>query len=107
VLAPTDGNHGATLARRLFDCATVRGAESIGFHGGKLETGGPADFFTVALDDASIAGSSPDDLLANIVFSLARTAVCDVVVAGKQIIHDGRHRNQEEIVKQFARTLPG
>ena len=34
----------------------------------------PADFFTVDLDDPSIAGSSPDDLLANIVFSLSRTA---------------------------------
>ncbi|HEX6717642.1 MAG TPA: formimidoylglutamate deiminase [Pyrinomonadaceae bacterium] len=91
VLAPTDDDSSSALARRLFECATINGAESIGFNGGKLEPGAPADFFTVDLDDLSIAGSSADDLLANIVFSLARTAVRDVVVAGKQIVKDGKH----------------
>ena len=77
--------------RDLFDCATISGARSIGFGGGRLEPGAPADFFTVDLDDPSIAGSSPEDLLANIVFSLSRTAVRDVVVAGKRIVEDGKH----------------
>ena len=80
----------SALARRLFDCATVRGAESIGFNGGKLEVGAPADFFTVDLDDVSIAGSSREDLLATIVFSLARTAIRDVVVGGKKIKTDDK-----------------
>ena len=88
VLAPIDDDTSSALARRLFDCATTRGAESIGFNGGKLEPGAPADFFTVDLDDPSIAGSSPEDLLATIVFSLARTAVRDVVVGGKRIKTD-------------------
>jgi formimidoylglutamate deiminase len=64
------------LAERLFDCATINGAASIGFEGGRIKPGAPADFFTVDLNDLSIAGSSPDDLLTNIVFSLARTARC-------------------------------
>jgi len=101
VLAPHDDGDRAALARRLFDCATVNGAKSIGFGGGKLETGAPADFFTVDLDDPSIGGSSIDDLLANIVFSLSRAAVRDVVVAGKQIVENGRHRDQELIVETF------
>ena len=62
-------------AALLFDCATVNGARSIGASGGALEAGKPADFFTVALDDPSIAGASPDDLLSSIVFaSRARRA---------------------------------
>ena len=85
VLAPVDDNTSSALARRLFDCATVSGAESIGFNGGRLEPGAPADFFTVDLDDLSIAGSSVEDLLANIVFSLSRTAIRDVVVAGNEV----------------------
>jgi formimidoylglutamate deiminase len=89
VLAPVNDDSSSALARRLFDCATVRGAESIGFNGGKLEPGAPADFFTVDLNDLSIAGASPEDLLANIVFSLSRTAIRDVVVGGKQIINHG------------------
>jgi len=80
------------LARKLFDCATVSGAMSIGLHGGgKIEAGSPADFFTVDLDDLSIAGATADSLLTNIVFSLSRTAVRDVVVGGKQIISHGLH----------------
>jgi formimidoylglutamate deiminase len=58
---------------------------SIGFDGGTLEPGAPADFFTVDLDDLSIAGCAVEDLLANIVFSLSRTAIREVVVAGKQV----------------------
>ena len=91
VLAPADDTSSSALARRLFDCATVSGAESIGFDGGKLEPGAPADFFTVDLDDLSIAGCAVEDLLANIVFSLSRTAVRDVVVGGKRIIEDRNH----------------
>src|SRR5215510_5822865 len=89
VLAPANDATSSALARRLFDCATINGAESIGFDGGKLEVGAPADFFTVDLDDLSIAGCTVEDLLANIVFSLSRTAVRDVVVAGKQIVERG------------------
>lgn len=83
VLAPN--NEPNSLARCLFDCATVNGAKAIGFDGGKLEPGAPADFFTVDLNDPSIAGASVDDLLTNIVFSLSRTAIRDVVVGGKQL----------------------
>jgi formimidoylglutamate deiminase len=89
------------LARRLFECATTSGAVSIGYEGGTLEPGAPADFFTVDLDDPSIAGSTVDNLLANIVFSLSRTAVRDVIVGGKQIVADGRHAQQDEIVASF------
>jgi formimidoylglutamate deiminase len=80
------------LAEKLFDCATINGAASIGFDGGRIAPGAPADFFTVDLNDLSIAGASVDDLLTNIVFSLARTAVRDVVVAGKRIVEDGKHQ---------------
>ena len=91
VLAPADDTSSSALARRLFDCATVNGAKSIGYDGGRLEPGAPADFFTVDLDDPCIAGSSPEDLLATIVFSLSRAAVREVVVGGKTIVEDGRH----------------
>ena len=74
------------LAQRLFDCATVSGAASIGFDGGRIAAGAPADFFTVDLNDPSIAGAAVDDLLTNIVFSLSQRAVRDVIVGGRQIL---------------------
>jgi len=89
-------------ARLLFECATVNGARSIGAPGGTLEPGKAADFFTVALDDPSIAGASLDDLLSSIVFSVSRAAVREVVVSGKPIVSAGRHLIQEEIVERFS-----
>jgi formimidoylglutamate deiminase len=85
VLTPENTTGSSALAASLFACATINGAKAIGFNGGKLEPGAPADFFTVDLNDFSIAGATPDDLLANIVFSLSRTAIRDVVVNGKQL----------------------
>jgi formimidoylglutamate deiminase len=101
VLASAEADGHSVLAARLFDCATMSGAASINAPSGSLETGRPADFFTVNLDDPSIAGASDGDLLSNIVFSLTKTAVRDVVVGGKRIVEDGRHQQQEEIVKRF------
>ncbi|HSK63817.1 MAG TPA: formimidoylglutamate deiminase [Pyrinomonadaceae bacterium] len=103
VLAPVNEIDESALARRLFDCATISGATSIGCDGGTLEPGAPADFFTVDLDDPSIAGSTTENLLANIVFSLSRTAIKDVVVGGTRIVADGAHAQQEQIVNGFRR----
>jgi formimidoylglutamate deiminase len=91
----------SALAASLFECATVNGARSLQCAGGALEPERAADFFTVDLNDPSIAGASEDDLLSSIVFSLSRTAVKDVVVGGERIVEDGRHAQQEEIVERF------
>jgi formimidoylglutamate deiminase len=101
VLSPEEDDSRSALAARLFDCATINGATSIGASGGTLAAGRPADFFTVDLDDPSIAGAAEDDLLSGIVFGLSRTAIRDVVVAGKQIVSEGRHKDQDEIVSRF------
>src|SRR6185369_7854022 len=98
VLASANDEGRSALAERLFDCATINGAASINAPDGKLDAGCAADFFTVDLNDPSIASASSDDLLSAIVFSLSRTAIKDVVVAGKRIVEDGRHADQEEIL---------
>src|SRR5271156_4599371 len=84
-----------TLATRLFDCATVHGAHALGVPTGL------ADFFTVDLDDVSIAGHSGEDLLPLAVFSLNRSAIRDVMVNGRWVVRDGKHPLQEEIVSRF------
>jgi formimidoylglutamate deiminase len=89
------------LAARLLDCATINGARSIGSPDGSLEPGKAADFFTIDLDDPSIAGASTDDLLSSIVFSMSRAAVREVVVGGKPIVSEGRHLIQEDVVERF------
>ena len=88
-------------ASQLFDCATINGARSLGAHGGALEAGKPSDFFTVDLNDPSIAGASPDQLLSNIVFASPRAAVREVVVNGKPIVSEGQHLVQEDVIERF------
>jgi len=87
---------------RLFESATESGARSLGSPGGALEIGRAADFFTIDLNDCSVAGASRESLLAHVVFSLERTAVRDVCVAGELVVRDGRHPLQEKIVREFA-----
>jgi len=103
---PADGAGPAgpsALAARLFACTTRHGAASLQAPGGSLEPGRAADFFTVALDDPAIAGATDDTLLANLVFAGGRSAIRDVVIGGREIVRDGRHPQQEEIGRQFAR----
>jgi formimidoylglutamate deiminase len=77
------------LARRLYRFASAAGMASLGIPGGTLAPGEPADFLVVNLDDPSIAGASAGDLLTLVVFSMARTAVRDVYVAGTAVVLDG------------------
>ncbi|HEY6188267.1 MAG TPA: formimidoylglutamate deiminase [Pyrinomonadaceae bacterium] len=97
-----EGASPGSIAGRLLDCATIHGAESIGTDGGKLAPGSPADFFTVDLDDPSIAGAGADDLLPCIVFALGRAGVREVFVGARPVIEDGRHAAAPEIVRKFA-----
>ncbi len=92
----------SALATRLFECATVAGARSIGAHSGAFEPGSAADFFAVDLEDPSVAGAAAEDLLPSVVFSLSRAAVREVFVGGRPVVEEGRHAAQEEIVSRFA-----
>jgi len=89
------------LAHRLMHYATIGGAEALGFDGGALAAGRPADFFAMNLDDPSIAGNSSANLLPMVVFGLDRQAIRDVVVGGKHIYKDGSHPVAGEIVAQY------
>lgn len=85
-----------SAAARLFDCATVHGARALGRAGSNA-----ADFFTVDLDDVSVAGAGGNDLLPMVVFGLQRSAIRDVWVGGQRVVTDGRHALQQEIVARY------
>jgi formimidoylglutamate deiminase len=99
--AVLDGRGSQSLAHLLFHCATLSGARSLHLSTGALRPGAPADFFTVSLSDSSIAGSLPDELLTNIVFSMSPRAIRDVAVHGTLAVTDGRHPAEHEIVARF------
>lgn len=103
VLSEPNEESRSALATTLFDSATINGARSLGGRCGELSLDQHCDFFTVDLNDPSIAGAPTDDLLSVIIFSLGRSAIRDVVVNGKQIVSEGQHTDQDEIVTRFAK----
>ena len=96
-----DGIDGQELSARLFRCATANGANALGCNAGEFEPGKLADFFTVDLNDVSIAGDSREDLLAAIVFGMRTAAVADVCVGGRLVVRDHRHPQQQEILNEY------
>jgi formimidoylglutamate deiminase len=102
--AVLDGRKGESLPALLFDFATQTGARSLHVETGLLKPGKPADFFAVDLSDCSIAGSLPEELLTNIVFSMSRSAVSEVVINGRLVIDQKRHAMQDDIIAAFQRV---
>jgi formimidoylglutamate deiminase len=108
--AVLDQIDGRAIASRLFDCATVHGAQALGIKSGSLSPGEYGDMVSIDLADISVAGHTPEGLLSLIVFGANRTAIRDVVVNGKMILQDGKHPREEEIVnryRQLYRTVWG
>jgi formimidoylglutamate deiminase len=91
----------SSLAARLFECASSAGARSVAANAGEFSTGKAADFFTVDLNDPSVAGASAEDLLSSIVFSLSRAAVRETAVGGRLVVEGARHSAQDDIVSRF------
>src|SRR5260370_38275430 len=77
------------LSQMLYETASKSGATSLGHSGGELAVGKPADFVSIDLDDPSIAGADEKTLAANVVFSLERTAIKEVYVAGRPLVAEG------------------
>ena len=96
-----DGIDGQELSARLFRSATANGANALDCEAGEFEPGKLADFFTVDLNDVSIAGDSREDLLATIVFGMRTAAVADVCVGGRFVVRDHDHPQQQEILNQY------
>ena len=76
------------LGAKLYSIASEGGMRSLGIDGGALRPGEPADFIVVDLDDPAIAGASREDLMAQVVFGLERTAIAETWVAGRRLALD-------------------
>lgn len=96
-----DGIEGEEMSARLFRCATANGAASLKCDAGDLAPGKLADFFTIDLNDPSVAGADEENLLAAMIFGMSRSAIADVAVGGKLIVRDRRHAAQQEILNQY------
>ena len=80
-------------AADLLRAATSDGHAVLGWsEAGRLQAGGLADFVTVALDSVRLSGWAPATLLESVVFAASAPDVTDVVVGGRRVVEQGRHR---------------
>jgi formimidoylglutamate deiminase len=70
------------LGPALFACATTAGATSLGLRAGVIEPGAMADFFTVDLTHATLAGWTPETLLDSFILGGSVGAIDSVCVGG-------------------------
>jgi formimidoylglutamate deiminase len=69
---------------------------------GKADLQPEPDFFTVDLDDPSLAGADEKSLMSQVIFGCGRSAIREVSVGGQRIVEGGHHALQEEVIRQFA-----
>ena len=87
------GTRGIHRASALLGAASEAGYASLGWPGGgRIAVGAPADFVTVGLDSVRLAGTSMENALDALVFAGSAADVHHVVVGGRVIVADGRHR---------------
>jgi formiminoglutamate deiminase len=76
----------------LLSAATLNGYSALGWPGGgRLESGAPADFATVAIEGVRLAGTTARSAIASAVFSATAADVAHVVVGGEVVVRDGQH----------------
>ncbi|MCI0363105.1 MAG: formimidoylglutamate deiminase [Phycisphaerales bacterium] len=77
-----------SVGRKLFEAATINGARSLGVKTGRIQEGFAADFFTIDLTAASLAGWTNETLLDSFVFGSGNEAVAETCAAGRWINSD-------------------
>ena len=89
----------------LLAAATASGMDALGWDAGHLAPGRLADLVTVGLDSVRLAGARPADAADHLVFAATAADVTSVVVAGRQVVEDGRHLLVDDVGAALARAI--
>jgi formimidoylglutamate deiminase len=99
------GEHDGSTGANLLAHAMLGGRRALGRKIGQLVPGARADFLVLDAGRPPLAGVPPARLLDAFVFGEHRQAVRDVFVAGRQVIDDGRHPREAEILLDFKTAM--
>lgn len=89
-----------STAARLFEAVHQAGARAAG-----LAAGQRADLLVLDTQAAGMLGVPSTHALDALLFATDGPAFCDVYVAGKRVIHNGRHAEQDRIAARFAEVM--
>ena len=105
VIAQSESGEDSHTGRVLFDSALAGGERASGQGGGALVPGRRADL--VMLDAAShvLLAHGPETVLDAWILGGTQNPVRDVMVAGKWVIRDGRHRQEAAIHEEYRKAM--
>jgi len=90
-----------SVGRTLLRDVARSAAAATGERFGALEAGSRADWIVLDDDAPELAARDEDDVLDSWLFSGNRNLVREVVVAGRRVVKDGRHRGEERIAAAY------
>ncbi|MEE5117151.1 formimidoylglutamate deiminase [Pseudomonas alliivorans] len=93
------------VGRTLMDAALAGGAQALGQEIGALEIGKRADWLVLDGKAPYIATATGDAILNRWLFAGGDRQIRDVAVAGRWVIREGRHADEEQSAQAFAQVL--
>ncbi|MBQ0824220.1 formimidoylglutamate deiminase [Microvirga sp. HBU67558] len=99
------GHEGQSTGRSLYDAALAGGAQVLGRRIGAIAAGHRADLVVLGADHPDLAAVSGDRWIDSYVFVAGKAAVDTVVVAGRDVVRNGRHVNRGAILARYARAM--
>jgi formimidoylglutamate deiminase len=94
-----------STGRAIMDIALTGGAQALGWEGGTIAVGGPADFVSLNEQHAALSCRASDALIDAWIFASSGDVVDCVWVAGKKVVADGHHFARQDIQREFVKTL--
>jgi len=93
------------VAQALWQGAVAGGAQAAGRPVAGLVAGQQADFIVLDAAHSTLAGLSPETMLASHVFASSRTsAIAQVWVSGQRLVQQGRHALQDSAMAGFVQA---
>jgi formimidoylglutamate deiminase len=93
------------VGTRLWRDAALHGAAAIGQPAGAIEVGRRADWLVLDAEHPAMVGAAADSALDHLLFAGGEAAIRDVMVAGRWVIKDRRHRVEDELRPRFATLM--
>ncbi len=90
---------------RLWQAALAGGAQALGRRIGRLAPGDRADLIRLDADHPVLAGRRGETVLDSLVFAGNANPVQDVMVGGRWLVRDGRHRARAEVAGRYRAAL--
>jgi len=102
VLASAGEAHAGT---ELWRSAASHGAQALGQPIGEIAAGRRADWIVLDDNHPAMAGAQPESALDHLIFAGGAAAIRDCMVAGRWVVKDRRHPQEEPIRERFAALL--